>query len=77
MNTKEIIKALEIPSDYNRPTVKPCDGNAFAVFATVTSAVRKVDPALAKRYSSLTMQSDSYETVLAVASTLVDFDFNN
>jgi hypothetical protein len=69
-----MLEALNIPAGYEKPKVAYPDGNAFAIFASVTKAVRKVDPDLAKRYSSLMMQSDSYETVIATAASLVDFN---
>jgi hypothetical protein len=73
MNTQQMIEALKIPSGYKKPTVGYPDGNAFAIFATVGRAVRKVDKELSSRYSSMAMKSDSYETVLGVATALVEF----
>jgi hypothetical protein len=73
MTSQEIIQALNIPAGYEKPTVDYPDGNAFAIFAAVNRAVRRVDSQLAVRYSQLAMKADSYNTVLAVATTLVNF----
>lgn len=73
MNTQQMIDALQIPADYAKPTIGYPDGNAFAIFAAVGRAVRKVDKDLASRYSGMAMQADSYETVLGVATALVEF----
>lgn len=75
MNTKQMLEALQIPEDYEKPTIPACDGNAFSIFAAVGKAVRRVDPTLAERYAELRHKSDSYDTVLGVAVQLVDFSF--
>jgi len=75
MNTKETIQSLQIPKGYVKPSVPACDGNAYSVFAAVKKAVRRANPELAERYGKLCSQADSYDTVLGVAATLVNFTF--
>ena len=75
MNTQQMIEALNIPDDYVKPSMKPCDGNAFSIFSAVTKAVKSKDKDLANRYSDLCRKSDSYDTVLGVADALVEFKF--
>lgn len=77
MNTQQILAHLSIPSDFERPSIEPPDGNAFSIIAAVSRAVRRVDPALAARYNEVVHQSDSYSTILSVASELVSFDFGD
>lgn len=76
MTTTEILNHLSIPADYERPSVGTPDGNAFAIIAAVSRAVRKADPDLARRYNEVVHQSESYDTILAVAAHLVEFDFD-
>ena len=75
MTAQEIIQELKIPAGYKKPTIEVPDGNAFSIFAAVKKAVRQEDKGLAARYSATTAKSDSYDTVLTVASTLVNFGF--
>ena len=76
MTTAEILNHINIPAGYERPSVGAPDGNAFAIIATVSRAVRRADPDLARRYNEVVHQSDSYDTILAVAANLVEFDFD-
>lgn len=74
MNTQEILAHINIPSDYEKPTIGYPDGNAFAIIGAVGRALRRSNPEVYARYNAVVHQSDSYETILGVASELVDFE---
>jgi hypothetical protein len=76
MDSQQMLEALKIPSGYRKPTIESPDGNAFSIFAAVGKAVKRVDKDLASRYEEVRMLADSYDTVIAVASQLVEFEFS-
>jgi hypothetical protein len=75
MTSTEIIAKIAIPAGYEKPAIDAnIDGNAFSIISAVSKALRE-NKEVQSRFNKYIHESESYDCLLQVCMSVVDFDF--